>query len=100
MVEIKWTTQSLDDINNIAEFISKDSVKYAKIQVQIFFDSVEILKTHPKAGRKVPEIKNSSIREVIIGFYRIIYQIQGKTKINIITVHHSKKLVRSKLFKK
>jgi toxin ParE1/3/4 len=90
----------LDDINNIAEFISRDSLKYANIQVQFFFDSVEILGAHPKSGRIVPEIKDPSIREIIVGFYRIIYQIQSKTLINIITVHHSKKLVRSKLFKK
>jgi addiction module RelE/StbE family toxin len=100
MVEVKWTSQSLDDINNIAEFISRDSLKYANIQVQIFFDSVEILGAHPKSGRIVPEIKDPSIREIIVGFYRIIYQIQSKTLINIITFHHSKKLVRSKLFKK
>lgn len=100
MVEIKWTTQSLDDIDNIVEFISRDSQKYANIQVQIFFETVEILETHPKSGRIVPEIKDPSIREIIVGFYRIIYQIQSKTLINIITVHHSKKLVRSKLFKK
>jgi toxin ParE1/3/4 len=100
MVEIKWTTQSLDDVDNIAEFISRDSQKYANIQVQIFFETVEILKTYPRSGRKVPEIKDSSIRELIVGFYRIIYQIQSNTQINIITIHHSKKLVRSKLFKK
>ena len=64
------------------------------------FFSVEILKTHSRSGRKMPEIKDSSIRELIVGFYRIIYQIQSNTQINIITIHHSKKLVRSKLFKK
>ncbi len=42
MVEIKWTEQSIDDINNIAEFIGKDSIKFAKIQVQLFFDKTEI----------------------------------------------------------
>jgi toxin ParE1/3/4 len=77
-----------------------DSVKYANIQVQIFLDSVQILETHPKLGRIVPETKDPLIREIIVGFYRIIYQIKSKTLMNIITVHHSKKLVRSKLFKK
>ena len=90
----------MDDINNIAEFISRDSVKYANIQVQIFLNSVQILETHPKLGRIVPETKDPLIREIIVGFYRIIYQIKSKTLMNIITVHHSKKLVRSKLFKK
>ncbi len=37
MVEINWTPQSLYDINNIAEFIAKDSERYAKIQTERFF---------------------------------------------------------------
>jgi len=32
MVKINWTPQSSYDIDNIAEFIAKDSEKYAKIQ--------------------------------------------------------------------
>ncbi|MBC7695545.1 MAG: hypothetical protein H7141_08885 [Burkholderiales bacterium] len=44
MVEINWTEQSLDDINNIAEFIAKDSIKYANIQVELFFERTHILK--------------------------------------------------------
>jgi toxin ParE1/3/4 len=40
MVEIRWTEQSLEDIDNIAEYIANDSLKYAEIQVQDFFDSV------------------------------------------------------------
>jgi hypothetical protein len=41
--------------------------QHDKLNLLLFF-SVEILKTHPKAGRKVPEIKDLSIRELIIGF--------------------------------
>jgi len=32
MVKIIWTDQAIEDINNIAEFIAKDSEKYAKIE--------------------------------------------------------------------
>jgi len=62
MVKINWTPQSLYDIDNIAEFISKDSEKYAKIQTEKFFDSVQILIFHPKAGRIVPEISEEQIK--------------------------------------
>lgn len=33
MAEVILTYQSIDDINNIAEFISKDAERYAKLQV-------------------------------------------------------------------
>jgi toxin ParE1/3/4 len=90
MVEIRWTLQSLEDIENIAEFIAKDSEKYAKIQVQRFFDCVEILRTQPILGRKVQEIENIEIRELIIGNYRIIYRLVSEIQIDILTIHHSR----------
>ncbi len=90
MVKIIWTDQSLDDVDSIADFIAKDSLKYAKIQVRRFFDRVELLKSHPKAGRIVPELENKLIRELIIGNYRIIYKIRSKERIDILTVHHSR----------
>ena len=67
MVEIRWTEQALEDMQNIAEFIAKDSVKYAKIQTQRFFEVVEVLKSQPKIGRVVPEIGKNKIRELIVG---------------------------------
>jgi addiction module RelE/StbE family toxin len=95
MVKIIWTDLSLDDIDSIAEYISKDSLKYAKIQVQRFFNRVELLKKHPTAGRIVPELEDRSIRELIMGNYRIIYKIQSKERIDILTVHHSHRMLQN-----
>ncbi|MCK4664821.1 MAG: type II toxin-antitoxin system RelE/ParE family toxin [Bacteroidales bacterium] len=97
MVRIIWTDQSIVDIDNIAEFIAKDSERYAKIQAERFFDRVEILISHPFAGRIVPEINNKTIRELIIGNYRIIYKIISKYQINILTIHHSRRLLSNSL---
>ena len=89
MVKIIWTDQAIEDINNIAEFISKDSFKYAQIQVSKFFDLALLLESTPEIGRKVPETNDISIRELITGSYRIIYKIRSNSEILIITVHHS-----------
>ena len=37
MDEVTWTSQRLEDIENIAEYIAKGSLKYARIQVANFF---------------------------------------------------------------
>lgn len=95
MVEVRWTDQALYDVDNIAEFIAKDSIKYAKIQVERFFDKVIILNTHPRAGRVVPEISEDDLRELIQGNYRIIYQIVSNSQIDILTVHHSRRLLKN-----
>jgi toxin ParE1/3/4 len=93
MVEIKWTQQSIEDINNIADYIAKDSVKFANLQVERIFERVEILKITPLSGRIVPEINNLKIRELILGNYRIIYKVLNKKRIDILTVHHSARLL-------
>jgi addiction module RelE/StbE family toxin len=95
MVEINWTDQALQDIDNIAEFISKDSLKYAKIQTQLFFDRVEVLYSKPEIGRIVPEIHKKKIRELILGNYRIVYRIINLKRIDILTIHHSRRLLQN-----
>lgn len=94
MVEINWTEQSLDDINNIAEFIAKDSVKYANIQVELFFERTRILKTMQLSGKIVPETNKTKIRELNSGNYRIIYKIVNKQRIDILTIHNGYRLLK------
>ncbi len=89
MVEVNFTDQALADINNIAIFISKNSEKYAKIQVQRFLDRIKIIETKPNSGRVVPEINSKKIRELVMGNYRIIYLIVNKSRIDILTIHSS-----------
>ncbi|MEI8047688.1 MAG: type II toxin-antitoxin system RelE/ParE family toxin [Bacteroidota bacterium] len=74
MARLNWTEQSIDDLLNIAEFISKDSVKYAVIQIRRIRERARILKTQPFLGRIVPEMNNDSTRELILGNYQIIYK--------------------------
>ena len=95
MVEIKWSQNALKDVDSIAEFIALDSYHYAKIQVKRFFEKVEILKQYPQIGRVVPEKNDPNIRELILGNYRIIYKIISEKQIDIITIHHSKRLLRN-----
>lgn len=99
MVKINWTPQSLADINGIAEYISQDSLHFAQIQVQRFFQHVKVLERKPLAGRVVPEFQIKSIREVVVGNYRIVYRVISTTQIDIITVHHSARILKKKVLK-
>ena len=93
MAEIVWTTFALQDVNDFAEYIAKDSEKYAARTVQKIFESVEILQTHIHFGRIVPEFSAENLREIISGNYRIVYTIVDEQKIEILTVHHGKRLL-------
>jgi plasmid stabilization system protein ParE len=55
MVEIKWTHHALEELDDIANYISKDSPKYAQILVKQIYEMISHLKQYPKLGRRVPE---------------------------------------------
>ena len=95
MALIFWTNQAIEDLENIGEYIEKDSPKYASITLRRIYNSALLLKDHPKLGRIVPEFEIDSIREVIEGRYRIVYRIIDPDRIDIITIHHSSRLLRS-----
>jgi toxin ParE1/3/4 len=99
MAEVRWTPQAIEDIDNIAKYIAKDSTKYAFVQVQEFFDAALMLEEFPQSGRIVPEVGTKNIREIIVGFYRIIYRIRNANLVEIITVYHSYRLLKPKVIK-
>jgi len=98
MVRINWTFQAKDDLKDIAEYISKDSKRYAKLQVTRLKTRTRVLKTQTRSGKIVSEINRENIRELIEGSYRIIYKIVEDNQIDILTIHHSARdLTRRKI---
>jgi len=88
MVKIVWTEQAIKDLNDIGEFIAKSSEHYAKEVIRYLFESTDLIESHPKAGRIVPEYNLVDLRELIRGSYRVVYRIVSKDRIDILTVHH------------
>lgn len=89
MVQINWTLQATSDLKDIAEYISKDSKKYAKLQIVRIRFRTKILSSQIYSGKMVHEIGNKNIRELIEGNYRIIYKVVNDSRIDILTVHHT-----------
>jgi addiction module RelE/StbE family toxin len=89
MVQINWTTQSSEDLKAIADYISKDSINYARLQVDRIINRTSILKNQIRSGKILAEIGRENIRELIEGRYRIIYKIVSENQIDILTIHHS-----------
>lgn len=93
MVEIRWTQQAGLDVSEIAEYIEKDSPYYAELQVERFYESISVLYEYPKVGKPVKELNDEKIRELLVGSYRIVYNILSKERIDIICVIHGKRLL-------
>ena len=93
MVKIVWTERSLTDLEDIAEYIAKDSEKYASLTIEKIIHQTLILEKQPRMGRVVPELNDRRFRELIIGNYRVIYE-HSKSVVNILTVYHAKRNLR------
>ncbi len=67
MVQINWTSRAKTDLKDIADYISIDSVKYAKLQVYKIITITKLLKSHTSIGKVVDEFGNQYIRELVHG---------------------------------
>ena len=98
MVQVNWTFQAIGDLKNIAEYISRDSEKYARLQVSRIRQRTRILISKIYSGKVVPEIEKQNVRELIEGNYRIIYKIVHEERIDILTIHHSSRDLTKRSF--
>jgi len=88
VVEIVWLEEALNDLDEIYSYISKDSVLYARRQIDRIEKHVSILEKHIRAGKMVIEISRPEIREIVVGSYRVIYKIVSENLIHILMIHH------------
>lgn len=88
-MDIKWTELAINDIENIREYIKKDSEIYAERFIGKIVKAIEKLTIFPNIGRQVKESDKESIREIIFQNYRIIYLINREPdEICIVTIFH------------
>lgn len=95
MAKIIWSPRAIKDIDEIAAYIAIDSLQYAEAQTSLFFTNAAILEKHPYRGRVVPELAIPTIRQILCGHYRIIYEVFNESEIGILTVHHQSRLLKN-----
>ena len=93
---VKLTDPAYYDLEDIRDYIKKDSVYYANIFVERILNSISNLQHFPKIGRIVPEYDDEMIREIIYQDYRIIYKLHDAEEIIYIVavIHGSRKLTK------
>ena len=92
MAEVKWTLQSVEDLESITDFIAKDSLYYACLFIVDIFKAVDHLKKFPKSGRVVPELNDLTVRELILGNYRLVYRFKKDT-LELLTIYHGARML-------
>ena len=87
MTRIVWTEPAVADMEAIRAYIARDNEVYADAVVLRILESVERLERYPLSGRVVPELGDENLRELIVGNYRVMYEVSGSA-VTIETVLH------------
>jgi plasmid stabilization system protein ParE len=89
---VVWSPEALDDVEDIAGYIARDSVFYAAAVVEKMLAAASGLGQFPQSGRIVPELNQPDIRERFVYSYRLIYRIEP-ARILVTAVIHGRRLL-------
>jgi toxin ParE1/3/4 len=96
MVRINWTKSAVEDLKNIADYISAiQSVKESKSIIKSIRIKVGNLKVSPQTGIVIDGITDGAIRRIDEKHYKIIYKIISSEQIDILTIHESRSVNRN-----
>ena len=93
-LEVKWSPEAIEDLESIAEFITRDSEYYARAVVTEILSVSRNVREFPLIGRVVPETGDERIRERFIYSYRLVYRVESDL-ILIVAVIHGKRLLEN-----
>jgi len=68
------------DLRDIVRYISLDSPERALQFGGLLLDSAKQLANFPEMGRVVPEFEESTVREIIVRSYRVIYRVDHENR--------------------
>ncbi len=92
MAQVRWSLTAGTDLQDIEDFIARDSILHAVTFVDHIVESAETLCKTPHIGRIVPEFNRPDLREVIFRNYRIVYLVQNDGVVILRVVHGSRDL--------
>lgn len=77
---VKWTGHALAQPRHIHDSLVQDSPRHAKRVTDALVRKALLLDELPRMGRKVAELDEESVRELLLYSYRILYEIKVSHK--------------------
>ena len=93
MTRVVWTRQAVEDVEAIRAYVARDSERYAALLAERVVIAIGRLELFPRSGRMVPEAGDDSLREVILGDYRLVYRLRAEY-VEVVTIYHAARLLR------
>jgi len=91
--KVKWAEVAWSDLEEVSDYIAKDSPYYAATFVREVRDVARSLTYFAERERVVPEFGDPSVRELFVRKYRLIYQIREQTVYIIGFIHGARDML-------
>lgn len=92
-MKVVWTRTAIARLEAIEDHIAVDDPIAAERFITRLLDAGDAVGSSPDRGRRLPELPESGLREVVFRGYRIIYRAQ-KRQVQILTVFEGHRLLR------
>lgn len=89
-MRIRWTERSSSQLVQITEYIAEERPQAAERMLHRLREAVQKVGEAPFVGRMVPELQVPSIREKIVGPYRVIYLVLDESVV-VLSIYHSRR---------
>jgi toxin ParE1/3/4 len=89
---IAWAEVAVEDLDEVADFIARDSRYYASAMVREARLAAQSLRRFPYRGRVVPESGDPQVRELFIRDYRLIYRVLDDKVVVLAFIHGARDL--------
>ena len=89
---LRWTDQAYLRLAEIHDFIASDSPENASRLIDRLIARAQTLLRFPHLGRKLPELPETDLREIVDGNYRIVYRVRRRA-IEVLTVFEAHRLL-------
>jgi plasmid stabilization system protein ParE len=77
-VKVRWTDQAFERLAEIEAFVAQDDPKAGERLVDRLIARAEALADQPYLGRRLPELPDGDLREVIVGSCRLVYRVRSE----------------------
>ena len=91
-MRVIWSARAQRDLDAIYAYVARDTALAARNWITKLRQRARAVAAVPKVGRLVPEFEKLDVREVFVGSYRIVYQIEANC-VRVLTVFEGHRLI-------
>ena len=96
MARVTFTATAQQHMRELHAFIARRSPAAAKAMARRIRSAAGLLGRHPLLGRTVPEFGDSTLRELLVDSYRVLYRYDAeRDRVHIIAIMHSSRMLAS-----